>query len=130
MSFVADWWFNIGNTIANSTTPDFSSERLGCTSVRREYTRTIVRVDTTSDLSSQVLTDNPCRPGGDTKTFEFKRDLEQIVRQIRTDTFERTVFTRAPYVPDYDPYLNWQRVVDGVALGIKPAFKLLKALTR
>jgi hypothetical protein len=129
-SFVVDWLFNVGQVITNETAIDFSTQRMGCTSIRRSRAKRYQLWDTTRDFSQINYTPpSPCDVSH-VDTFINERNGVQLLREVRDDSFERRVWTRPEPRLLFDPYLSWKRWLTAAALSYRPTRNLIKRLRR
>lgn len=126
-SFVIDWFINVGDNIKAQTSVDLSSQKVGCTSIRRTWTRTTHYWDFTSDYSERSVVANTCFPAA---TFSelFQRSINVPVRDITHDSYERKVWSNPTTGLVYDPSINWKRTLDGIVLSYSTIRKLLRSL--
>jgi hypothetical protein len=131
-SFVVDWFFNVGDTITANTSPDFASYTGMCTSVKRDVVKRTSFVDHSTDVSDlryTVPSGDPC--GGtinDSELYEFTRSDDQVIRTVTLKSYDRFLFHEVPRLPTFDLFLNWRRMISGLALAYKPTRNLLKRL--
>lgn len=125
-SFVIDWFANIGEAIAASTTIDVSSQGLGCTAVKRI-------IDTESylfdfrDLSfRKTLLGGPC--GNLDVVHNQRMSCDDLLKKESLESYERTVYRYPQFDVVVGADLNWKRIVDGLVLSHQPIQKLLRNL--
>lgn len=127
MSFVVDWFVNVGDTLSAIATPDFSSRRNACTSVRRKVETVYALRDTSSDVSTQLMPGSVCYPAV-TNTYTFSRDVDSPLQTVVLDQYERFRWLS----PEPKLHLqfpgDWKQHVSGLALTIQPLSKRLKGL--
>lgn len=101
LSFVLDWFINLGDLIRATTSVHTESERKSC------YSRKIGHV---------VVTYSPTSGNGP-------------IVYVTCNTYKREVINPTDHIGlTSDVYLNWKRQIDAVALGISPSIKLLRSL--
>lgn len=127
MSFVVDWFLNIGDAIASATSVNLASQTACCTSIKRIEAYESVLYDYTVDRSTASFA-----AGGpfEAQTFEFAFPRSNIVtlQRRRVESYERFLFARPKPRIHFDPYLNWKRTLDGLVLSYQPTKKLLRSL--
>lgn len=128
-SFVVDWFWNVGNVITSQTSLDLSTERVGCTAIRRSVTDRFSLVDKTEDVYERDYNpDTPC-PVQQNETFRYARSVDAIMTSVSEDSYSRFLFARPAARISFDPYVNWRRFVSGLALSYRPIRNALKALS-
>lgn len=126
MSFVVDWFLNVGDVIASQTSLDYSSQRVCCSSVRVKAQTIAHFVDKTADISTRTQNFGPC--GTFTETFSFPRNIDQLVYTRDVNSYRRFLFVKPEATITFDPYLSWKRVIDGLVLGYQPVKSILRSL--
>lgn len=138
MSFVIDWFINVGDIILAYTTSvaDFASERKYCVSVRRQLTSTAYhnyeynygdrRVSPSYDAGLS------CGPlaidvGYDFSDIEVKTGRNIIFRRI-DNSYKRAVKQPTDVRFTFNPTLSWRRWLDGYVLSLNFVRKALKTL--
>lgn len=127
LSFVVDWFLNVGDAIASATSVNLSSQTACCTSVKRTEVYEYVLYDRTVDRSSRSDAAWNTLPARDFY-YEYKRNQAVTLQRRRVESYERFLFTRPKPAIHFDPHLNWKRMLDGVALSYQPIKKLLRSL--
>lgn len=134
MSFVIDWFVNVGDVIFShtSTLVDASSQRKFCLSVKQDYHRVIYfKHDYTDTFKTSVSawpsTDDQIRP-----PIEYDEEQKfQGVHLCRKEKFlkyDRSLFQPTDVSFEFLPSLSWRRWIDAYALSLNPTRKLLKKL--
>jgi hypothetical protein len=127
LSFVVDWFLNIGEVITAATSVDFSNQRQSCTAVREAYEESLYFVQADS-----AVTTLPGRTwnGIVVPPLEFDIDTLQrsLIQKRVVNNYTRTLFTRPPIRIQFQPYLNWKRFIDATVLSQQPIRKLLRSL--
>lgn len=101
LSFVLDWFVNVGDFIAARTAVVLYSDRKVC------YSR---------KLPNTVITYSPTAGNGP-------------IVYVTVTAYKREVINPSDHVGlTSDVYLNWKRLADAAALGIPPILKLLRSL--
>lgn len=126
MSFVVDWFLNVGDVIASQTSLDYSSQRVCCSSLRVKAQTIAHFVDKTADISTRTQNFGPC--GTFTETFSFPRNIDQLVYTRDVNSYRRFLFVKPEATITFDPYLNWKRMIDGLVLGYQPVKSILRSL--
>lgn len=127
LSFVADWVLNVGDAITALSAIDYSTQRLGCTSVRQETTETVYHKEHwygTNYRPAQTLPDRVLPAVED----RYDRTWETPVRKTVVNSYVRTLWTRPDPRLLVDPFINWKRFIDGLVLGYQPTKKILRSL--
>jgi hypothetical protein len=125
-SFVVDWFLNVGDAITAATSLDFSSQRQGCTSVRRTEKNELYLYDHTFDSFTQTFSHDAC--GNRTVSHRYDRQTNDLLRRRTVDSYERILFSRPEPALQFDPFLNWKRFIDSIVLSHQPIKKLLRSL--
>lgn len=125
LSFVVDWFVNVGDTIRSTTSLDTSGARVACTAVKDESTERFYYVDRSSDERTLILPETPCYDS-EVLDWSFTRDVFSLVRQVEVSSYRRFLFNRPSMVPSFNPSLSWQRVLTGVALSLNPTLRILR----
>lgn len=132
LSFVVDWFLNIGEAITSLTGIDYASQRLGVTSVRESSTFTYTHYDRYRyryemwGLPNGWL--NSCGTVIPDETIIIDTFSDKDVRYIKTESYNRTLWSRPTPKVIFDPFLNWKRFVDAFVLGFQPTKKILRSL--
>jgi len=130
LSFVADWFVNIGDYITAHTSVDFSAQAKMCVSVKEEVVRTTYLVDKYTYVNTRVFPGssyNKCWSGNRTLTHSFGSSTTDTLQVINYDTYDRVVFTPG----DVEVYLNsnpmnWKRYLDSSVI----AYNLLRNILK
>lgn len=126
MSFVVDWFLNVGDAINSATAIDFSSQRRGCTSVKYSYVDEIRLLDTRDLTVHKTFSHVAC---GDLRVSDsHKMDVDALLMRRTTESYNRFLYDRPTPKIVFDPYLSWKRMIDAVVLGYQPTKKLLRSL--
>lgn len=124
MSFVVDWFINIGDYIFAHTAVDFASSRSAVTSVKTNETKeTIYRVQ--DQFPGSVKNTNW---GPRTVHPPYEMTHEVVVMREVLEEYLRFTWTRPEVDLSIEARLNWMRIVDAIALGYSPTVKLLRSL--
>lgn len=139
MSFVIDWFVNVGDVIFShtSTMVDFAIERKFCTSEKRVYT-----TDSYFHyyLNEHFIHDYPgfpaagyeCAPensliaphvyeGSNIKSLDLKLFTNEY------ETYDRNRASPTDVEFSFNPSLSWMRYLDAYVLSLKPILKALKS---
>lgn len=127
LSFVIDWFINVGDVVTSQTSIDFSSQMVCCTSIRTKLIETTYLQDKTYDWSDLPAYANPCVTLA-AEQYRYQRDIYYPLRIVATDSYNRFIFQRPPLSIDLDVFLNWKRFVDGLVLAYQPTSKTLRSL--
>lgn len=123
LSFVIDWFVNIGDWIQSNTRVNLATQKEACVAVRRTGTREVrVLADYT------ILSTAPEQWTIHPYTF-YKQEVsvDGLTYQESWDTYDRDTFK--PIVKfAFSPYLSWQRWVDGFVLSSKELRKILRRI--
>lgn len=131
LSFVVDWFLNVGDAISTATGIDYSSQRLGCTAVKRAYTEEVFHKRTVDTSYSQQYT---CRVTPQNvnqycvMSDDWSKTYENLVFRSTINSYSRTLFTRPEPRIVESVFLNWKRYIDGAVLSYQPIRKLLRSL--
>lgn len=127
LSFVVDWFLNIGEVITAATSVDFSNQRASCTSVRTATEESLYFVQASSPtVTLEGRTWNGVTVGP--LTFDTTGLQRTLIRRVVTNNYDRSLFNRPPPRIQFQPYLNWKRYIDGAVLSQQPIRKLLRSL--
>lgn len=129
MSFVIDWFINVGDSISALTGLDYSSHRVSCTSVKHSQVDVASYHRNSRENTGNGIWQSPCgpvtvHPGG---TFSSYVCNGEIFRRI-TERYDRTLWTRPEPALQFNPRLHWRRFIDGAVLGYQPTSKKLRSL--
>ena len=125
-SFVVDWFINVGDAITAATALDFSSQRVGCTSVKTTEKSELFLYDFSSDTFNRTLVHDAC--GNISVSHSYSRSCNDILQRRTVESYNRTLFSRPDPQFQFDPFLNWKRFIDSVVLSHRPIKKLLRSL--
>lgn len=138
MSFVIDWFINVGDVIQSRTSgmASLAEERKFCCSIRRTIIdKYVLNYNITNGLnwSREDTLTLPCgAPGVDygRKFTPFNNVSEQqgsvILREFREESYERFIFQPNSVSLKFQPSLNWQRMIDGYVLSFNSTSKQLR----
>lgn len=125
-SFVVDWFINVGDAITAATSLDFSSQRVGCTSVKITEKRELYLFDSSSDTFGKTFVHDAC--GDISVSHSYTRSCNDILYRMTVESYNRTLFSRPEPQLQFNPYLNWKRFIDAMVLSHQPIKKLLRSL--
>jgi hypothetical protein len=128
LSFVVDWLFGVSAALFALTNVSFASSSGYCTSVkeRESYTRDLQGiVEFQGDYSWEP---NTCFPQGSLLTVKRSANAYGRAYQSVDERYTRSVWTRPSGRIVFDPYLNWKRAVDSIALSHNPIHKKVRSL--
>lgn len=127
LSFVADWFLNIGDAIQALTGVDLASERQGCTSVRAS-----VIDQTYATMNRSGVVNRVWRDGNgnilDSHNAPYLDQSSQIVYERKLEAYRRTLWLRPSAALQFSPFLNWKRYIDGAVLSLSPTKRILRSL--
>ncbi len=132
LSFVIDWFLNIGGWIEAQTFGlfDFSEERKFCVS-----TKVVANIETKLHASPAFLPESEIwnSYGGGTLVHTFPAVSSndpgvQTVKRYTEESYVREVFSPSDVELDLSPFLNWKRWLDALALLIRPVNSRLRSL--
>ena len=137
LSFVVDWFVNIGDMVFNLTSKvgDLSIQRAFCSSI--QYT-VVVETWIYDDIDYRVFKENPAwsydgkvvRPPF-TTDFKFTRKTDQLLFRETYTGYRRLVFDPSDAASlHFNPNLNWRRMIDAYVLSFKTISGLLRDLKR
>lgn len=125
LSFVVDWFVNVGDSITALTSLDYASTRSGCTSVRLNFTdRTYCNIQRTGKITRNWTF--PC--GTESFSSNFNDNAKGVIIDRRLNSYRRTLWHKPSGQFVVDPFINWKRFIDGLALASNPTRKLLRSL--
>jgi len=128
LSFVVDWFINAGDVITSQTALDLSSQRAACTSVKEELIRRVYLKDSSSDVSVRNWSPgNVCRPPYQ-ENHTYQRDNFDVLQTTTIENYTRTLWSRPEPTISFDPFVDWKRWLDSVALANRPTQRLLRRL--
>lgn len=145
MSFVIDWFVNVGDVIFShtSTLLDLAVQRKFCASVKKDFTINTLFTEEQLFLVKYHHDgwSNPSRLrcGGTNGALQHEIpsiDLEdeELVRHrsiITSDTvrsYDRSLFNPTDVEFKINPSMSWMRYIDAYVLSLKPILKALKSL--
>lgn len=128
MSFVVDWLLNVGDSIDALTGVDYSSDRAGCTVVKRDWIENVnhYRVVSTARewkwtiANGSVITDSS----------DWTNEYTNLVYRSTVKSYDRTLWSRPEPKIVVDVNMTWKRYVDAIVLGYQPTKKILKAILK
>lgn len=130
LSFVVDWFLNVGEAITSLTGVDYAGQRAGVTSVRETSIFTYTHHDDWlyeyHNRPEGVV--NPCGQPVPVDTHVQHTKSVKDVRQVETNSYKRYLWSRPSPEIIFDPFLNWKRFVDAFVLGYQPTKKILRSL--
>lgn len=126
LSFVVDWLLNIGDAINSATALDFSSQRKGCTSVKRSHVGEINLWDSRDLTVHKTLKHDLC--GDITVSDTHRMNVDALLMRRTIESYDRFLYDRPAPKVVFDPFLSWKRVLDAIVLGYQPTKKLLRSL--
>lgn len=128
LSFVADWFLNVGDFIVAHTAVDLSSTSGYCTSVKIDMVETYELVDRGSHTISG-LPENACVSALPEETRSTASN--EVLRVVSTQSYNRSLFNRSDVnLGLQTSFLNWKRSIDSVVLGYSQAKSLIRKLIR
>lgn len=125
-SFVVDWFINVGDAITAATALDFSSQRIGCTSVKTTEKSELFLFDSSSDTFNRTFVHDAC--GNISVSHSYSRSCNDILQRRTVESYNRTLFSRPDPQLQFNPFLNWKRFIDSMVLSHQPIKKLLRSL--
>jgi len=130
LSFVIDWFVNVGDYIVAKTSPGLALQMQGCTAIRKrvlleEYLHDF-RV---TNLSFNSGLTNACYPSPVVRTHTHTRSVMSHLKTVEFDHYDRVLFNTQDLSLSLqnDPFGNWRRLVDGAVLSYSPLKKLLRS---
>lgn len=129
LSFVVDWFLNVGDFIVAHTAVDLSSTSGYCTSVKIDMVETYELVNRRSATIPARTGRQPCL--GDVPEETRKADSRELLRVVTTQSYNRSLFTRSDVnLGLQTSFLNWKRSLDSIVLGYNQAKSLIRKLIR
>lgn len=129
LSFVVDWFLNVGDFIVAHTAVDLSSTSGYCTSVKINTVETYELVDRRSLTVPARAARPPCLGAVPEETRTL--DSREILRVVNTQSYSRSLFTRSDVnLGLQTSFLNWKRSIDSVVLGYNQAKSLIRKLIK
>lgn len=126
-SFVVDWFLNVGDLIASVSSIDLSSIRGCCTSVKHTRVEETFLLDYSTDHSVVSFPKTVCHPA-QSLSEEHTRNVMALLKKETVQEYNRFLWHEPAPELHFDPYLTWQRILDGVALAYRPVRNILKGL--
>lgn len=127
LSFVVDWFLNIGDLITNATSPNLAAETGSVTSIRTETVSTTYLKDHSADVKLSSWAATACI-GAQSYTETFQRNVDLPLRVVTNNSYNRFLFTQPELRVIFDVNLNWKRILDGLVLSYQPFKSLLRSL--
>lgn len=127
LSFVVDWFINVNDAIIAATRIDSSTQSGGTTSITRSVKRIHHLHDTSEDRVNFKLGAWMNQPAID-HTIVHTRNTHSSLQEIKTESYERWLFSNPSTEVVVDINLNWKRIVDSLVLVHKPIALLLRRL--
>jgi hypothetical protein len=129
LSFVLDWVWNISDSIFAVTNVPVSSSSKYCTAVKE---RVSISIETTGEKfmsSTKLWSASTCQGPAFSVTTERTVPYPSVVAfQQNTQSYVRSVWDRPPGTIIFNPFLDWKRKLDLVALIHKPVHKRITRL--
>lgn len=117
LSFVVDWFVNVGDFIIATTSSDFSSMAKGCTSVKTHVSiETMLRNKEETLFQRTYSPFGPCLKEPLTLEYPFKTDTLEPLQHVVLEHIVRTPFDITAAELTLNPSMNWRRWVDAAAL--------------
>jgi hypothetical protein len=130
LSFVVDWFLNVSNSIFAATHRDNQAFSSGyCTSVKQREFVTARQVGVKELVYERQYPATLCPNSG--FLHRIDRSMAYPPRTVfsqESQTYQRMVWTSPPSKIVFDPYLDWKRILDAIALSHKPVHKRLSRL--
>lgn len=129
LSFVADWFVNIGDYITAKAGIDLSSTLGMCTAVKRSLTRTYVLADTWSKEVAYPGYSAGTKCGFFPATpASFSTDTRGNLRTVAEESYTRTVFDRGDIrLTLNSSIMDWKRAIDAAVLSYQTSRKILRS---
>lgn len=131
LSFVIDWFVNVGDVIFSNTSAlmDVSEQRCFCYSVKKEITTQTILMSSYDDTVTLQTVGNSYYGRPD---FYWEAPLvHKKLIILRTETersYDRVLFSPTDVSFELNPSLGWMRQLDAYALSFSKISKLLKKL--
>lgn len=125
-SFVVDWFANVGTAVTAATSLDLSSQGLGCTAIKRDYVEETRLWDMRNFSKTKTLSGAAC--GNLTVSHSHVMSCDEILKKVSLQSYDRKLYRSTEFDVNFDPYLNWKRILDGIVLSYQPTKKLLRSL--
>lgn len=131
LSFVVDWFINVGDVIVSRTAVDLSSTSAACTSVKVSTTKTYELYDEWEKrFYRPAATSGSCGQYQTLIDTTLKSQTTEILRVETEHSYVRTLFQRNDVQLGLQTsFLNWKRSIDGIVLSYSRIKKALKGLT-
>lgn len=129
LSFVLDWFVNVGDFIVAKTSIDLSLQMKACTAVRRRLLyEEVLRDNRDVSLSFNSDVTGVCRPNGTHLLESRKNSSQDVIKTVEYDHYDRVLFEpKDVRLSMYnDPLGNWRRLVDASVLSYRPLKSLLR----
>lgn len=127
LSFVMDWFVNVGDFIIANTSSDYSAMSAGCTSVKTEVTIETFLRNKQAILYQQTWNAlPPCLPSAVLRSYPFNTDTTETCETVVVEHIKRTPFDLNSAQLTLRPSMNWKRYVDSAAL----SHQMVKSLLR
>lgn len=134
-SFVLDWFVNVGNYIAARTCQTWARQKWACLSRRDNYSlRTSLhkpQQNYTVTVSNQLPTGwwGSAPPATPSRIIE-NPEGDYIYNEVVYDSYSRWVIPVA-YAPlQYNPSLNWRRLIDTAVLSLNQLNRIVRSVLR
>lgn len=134
LSFVWDWFFNVGNYIVTKTSADFSSLSRACMSQKVETIETYElhyspNINLSATINSGAQSNGQyCWPAytNYTNSLVLNSPQTELLTTVSTRLYDRTLFDRRGTTLRWTPSLNWRRYIDSMILTNQSIGKVLK----
>lgn len=127
LSFVIDWFVNVGDAIACATRIDSSTQSLGVTAIKTSRVDNLILYDFSVDRSRYSFGGWYDMPAFSV-SYTHKREVSSSLQQVVVDSYKRIVYTKPEPKLEINVYLNWKRILDSLVLSYQPIKKLLRSL--
>lgn len=131
MSFVVDWFVNVGDYITGNMTPNLAQRTQACISQTTRHiknTWVYYPADNQSITPENKLPSNwygPFPPNASPRAFSAPAG-SQLLEEVATDTYVRWLVPLSGVQLSLRPYLNWKRGIDAAVI----ANNLLRSFRR
>lgn len=127
LSFVFDWFVNVGDFIVATTSSDLSVEAAGCTSIKTHVTvETVLRNAVSKEFKRSWPVLQYCQPAVVDRVVGFQTNTTETCRTTVVERYVRSPFDLDAASLVFNPSINWKRSVDAAALSYSPLKKLLR----
>lgn len=127
LSFVFDWFVNVGDFIVASSSADFSIDAAGCTAVKTHVTvETVLRNAVSKEFKRSWPVLKPCQPAVMNRSVGFQTNTTETCRTTVIERYVRSPFDLDAASLAFNPSMNWKRTIDAVALSYNPLKSLLR----